>query len=77
MDFQQTTLSVYQFLCDYHHQHHRSPSIREICQACFLSAPTVYRHLDKLESFGWIAREPHTARSIIILKEGMAQEPIP
>lgn len=45
----------------------RNPSIREICDAVQLSSPaTVYNHLEKLESEGYITRSPQKSRSIQI-----------
>lgn len=48
--------------------HGRSPSLREISRAVYLSAPSVAIHLDKMQAAGWITREPYRARSIKVIQ---------
>lgn len=65
----QTTEAVYAYIKEYRRQHGNSPSIRNIAKACYLAGATVIRHLDKLEAWGWIEREPGVARGIILVEE--------
>jgi len=66
---QDTTQAVYDFIRAYYRENRKSPSIREIASACYVSVGTVFRHLDRLEMLGYIQREPNQARSIMLLKE--------
>ncbi len=66
---QDTTQAVYDFIRAYYRENRKSPSIREIASACYVSVGTVFRHLDRLEMKGYIQREPNQARSIVLLKE--------
>lgn len=61
----QRTKKVYDFI-KYYLEAHRgyAPSIREIAHGAYLGRSTVMRHLDKLEAWGLITREPNKARSI-------------
>ena len=59
---------IYQFISDYIAEHELSPSFREISAACFLSAGTTARYLDKLEFQERIIRIPGQARSIRLVK---------
>jgi DNA-binding MarR family transcriptional regulator len=70
----QTTNAVYQFLWDYVQQHGFPPTQQEIAAHCFLTQPSVSRHLDKLEKWGWLIREEGKARSIKLLKEPSSRE---
>jgi DNA-binding MarR family transcriptional regulator len=60
-----STRAVYDFIRAYS-QAHRGfpPSIREIARGAYLAPSTVIRHLDKLEAWGLIERQPHLPRSI-------------
>ena len=59
------THAVYDFIQQYLDEHHGyAPSIREIASGAYLAPSTVIRHLDKLEAWGLIEREPHLPRSI-------------
>ena len=60
---------VFDYICAYMVQHGYAPTVRTIGQACHLSPSTVVYHLDKLEAWGWLTREPHAARSLRILRE--------
>lgn len=65
----ETTLIVFDYIKDFIANRQIAPTIREIGEGCFLGHTSVYRHLDKLEGWGWIEREPGQARSIRIMKE--------
>lgn len=60
----QTTEDVYAFIQSYFEKHHYAPSYREIAEGCYLAMGSLVRHLDRLEAWGWIQREPGRARSI-------------
>jgi repressor LexA len=62
------TKSIYDFICQFVAEHGYAPSLREIGKGCFVAHGSVMRHLDKLEAWGWIEREPGRARSIIVVK---------
>ena len=59
-----TTEAVYHFIVAYIQEHGISPSQREIAEGCYLVRSSVLRHLDKLEAWGRIIRDPNKARSI-------------
>ncbi|MAU09963.1 MAG: hypothetical protein CL607_09100 [Anaerolineaceae bacterium] len=61
---QPITRKVYIFVRDYIHDNRRSPTLREIGNACYISHTSVIRHLDKLEGMGWLEREPNMPRSM-------------
>jgi repressor LexA len=61
--------AVYTYVCGYLTQHGYPPSMRDIARACQMSVSTAWYNLDKLEAWGWLAREPHRARSLRVLKE--------
>jgi DNA-binding MarR family transcriptional regulator len=63
------TEAIYSFIKTYREKNRKSPTIREIASACFVSVGTVIRYLDKLELTGRIQREPNQARSIILVEE--------
>jgi DNA-binding MarR family transcriptional regulator len=65
----QTTHIVYQFLWEYVQEHGFPPTQQEIAEHCFLTQPSVSRHLDKLEKWGWLTREEGKARGMKLLKE--------
>lgn len=60
-----STKTVYDFIQDYLQAHEGyAPSIRDIAQGAYLGRSTVVRHLDRLEAWGLIRREPQRPRSI-------------
>ena len=61
------TDEVYNFIEHYIQQHGYAPSLREIAMGCYLGTSSVLRHLDKLEAWGWISREPGRARGMVLL----------
>ena len=59
---------IYDYLCSYTKEHGYPPSIREICNFTTLkSTSTVSMHLDKLESDGYIYRDPNKPRALEIV----------
>ncbi|WDL97295.1 transcriptional repressor LexA [Alicyclobacillus sp. ALC3] len=52
------------------------PSVREIGEAVGLaSSSTVHGHLERLQSKGYLRRDPTKPRAILLLDQGAAQEP--
>ncbi len=67
----ETTLQVFGFIQQYLATHPWSPTLREIADGCGLAWPSsVVRHLDRLESWGLIMRQPGQARSIALTEKG-------
>ena len=66
---QLTSDLVFDYICAYIVQHGYPPTVRNIARACQLSLGGVAYNLDKLEAWGWLTREPHTARNLRILRE--------
>jgi SOS-response transcriptional repressor LexA len=62
----ETTEAVFAFIQQYIMDEGMAPSQREIAKACYLAPSAVLRHLDRLEAWGWIIRQPNKARSIRI-----------
>lgn len=60
----ETTEAVFAFIEQYIAKEDIAPSQREIAEACYLAPSAVLRHLDRLEAWGWIIRQPGKARSI-------------
>lgn len=59
------TKAVYDFIQHYLDVHDGyPPSIRDIAGEVYIGHSTVLRHLDKLEAWGLIRREPQRPRSI-------------
>ena len=59
------TKAVYDFIQDYLDGHEGyPPSVREMAAGAYLAPSTVIRHLDKLEAWGLIRREPGLPRSV-------------
>jgi repressor LexA len=65
------TEQIFVFIKKYIDEIGYSPSLREIASGVYLSVSSVLRHLDKLEAWGWITRDPNKARSIIVLHKAM------
>jgi DNA-binding MarR family transcriptional regulator len=57
-------MPMYNWIVEYVTTHGRSPSVREIEKARFVSRPIVIKTLNKLEDQGLIERTRHQARSI-------------
>ena len=67
----ETTLAVLKFIRTYLATHPWSPTLQEIADGCGLAWPSsVVRHLDRLEAWGLITREPGQARSIALTAAG-------
>lgn len=62
----ETTEAIFAFIQQYIANEGIAPSQREIAEACYLAPSAVLRHLDRLEAWGWIIRQPSKARSIRI-----------
>ena len=66
---------VYEYLKDYIHENGYAPCVRDICNALGLkSTSTAHAHLTKLESKGYISRDPAKPRTTLIIGEGGAKE---
>lgn len=59
-----TTIRLYCFIKTYSEEEGFPPSVKEMAGACFIAATTVYRHLDRLEAWGYIEREPGIPRGL-------------
>ncbi|MBN2469453.1 MAG: hypothetical protein JXN59_01920 [Anaerolineae bacterium] len=67
----ETTMLVFKFIRQYAATYPWSPSLREIADGCgFSCASSVVRHLDHLQAWGLIVREPGKARSIGLTEKG-------
>lgn len=62
-----TTEAVYIYLRDYIQDEGFAPSLREIAAGCDLSVSNVVYHLKRLQQWGFIARAPHKARTILLV----------
>jgi len=65
---------VYAFIKLYMQQHGYAPSLREIAAGCYLGTSSVLRHLDRLEAWGRITREPGRARSMSLVGRNRENE---
>ena len=63
-----TTEAVYAFIVSYIDKNGIAPSQREIADGCYIVRSGVIRHLDRLEAWGRIIRDPNKARSIHLPK---------
>ncbi len=67
----ETTLAIFKFIRQYLATHPWSPTLREIADGCGLAWPSsVVRHLDYLQAWDLIVREPGKARSIGLTEKG-------
>ena len=61
---------ILDFIKDSLHNEYRCPTVREICTHVGLSStPTVQSHLNTLEKFGYIKRDPNKNRAITVLED--------
>ncbi|GAB4573117.1 MAG: hypothetical protein Kow0077_14520 [Anaerolineae bacterium] len=68
----ETTLTILRFIRDYMAIHPWAPTLNEIAQGCgFAWGSSVVRHLDRLEAWGLIVREPGKARGIGLTEKGL------
>lgn len=65
---EETTETVYQYICEYIDENHISPTHREIGEGCFIGKSTVEKHLILLESQHRIKRIPTLPRSITVIE---------
>lgn len=66
-----TTMLVFKYVRNYVEVNCWSPTLREIADGCGLAWPSsVVRHLERLENWGMLLREPHQARSIVLTDKG-------
>jgi SOS-response transcriptional repressor LexA len=63
-----STERIYAYIVAYIGERGFAPSFKEIAAGCHFSRASILRHLDKLEAWGWIAREPGVARSITLAR---------
>lgn len=63
---EQMTESVYTFVQTYVAENGYPPSLREIGASVHLAASGVARHLDRLEAWGRLSRQPGRARGIAL-----------
>jgi len=61
---------ILDFIKDSLHNEYRCPTVREICTHVGLSSTsTVQSHLNTLEKFGYIKRDPNKNRAITVLED--------
>ncbi len=61
---------ILDFIKDSLHNEYRCPTVREICTHVGLSSTsTVQSHLNALEKFGYIKRDPNKNRAITVLED--------
>ena len=58
---------IYNYICNFDAEYGYPPTITQIADACFMSRTTVVRHLDWLEAWGYLWREPGLPRAITII----------
>jgi repressor LexA len=58
------TIRLYCFIKTYVDEEGFPPSVREMAEGCYIGATTVNRHLDRLEAWGYIEREPGIPRGL-------------
>lgn len=76
-ELQQLPLSAKQerllrWIQDYRTKHSYSPSMDEVSDGLGIVPSSVYKTLKILERKGWVRRDKNTARSIVILPEGIS-----
>jgi DNA-binding IclR family transcriptional regulator len=67
------TQAIYTYILQCHELNELPPTMREIAVACKLPLTTIFRHLDWLESRGYVSRD-HTTRSLRPLKPLLTDE---
>lgn len=58
---------IYDYILNFETEWGFPPTIKELAEACFMARSTVVRHLDWLEAWGYISREPGLSRAITII----------
>jgi len=75
-DLNENQVRILYFIKDQIRQKGYPPSVREICKGVNLSSTsTVHRHLERLETKGYIRRDPTKPRAIEILDEDNSYKP--
>tara|TARA_Y100001968_G_scaffold72930_1_gene64355 strand:+ start:472 stop:1080 length:609 start_codon:yes stop_codon:yes gene_type:complete len=68
---------LYEWLVDFIHDHHHSPSIRQMMQAMGLRSPApIQSRLRHLQEKGWIKWQEGQARTLQLLEESIAGVPV-
>lgn len=71
-------LEILQFIYDQQQEHGYPPTVREIGQAVNLSSTsTVHGHLERLETRGFLERDPTKPRALMLTTAGLDQLDIP
>ena len=66
--------AILRFVQDYMQQHRHPPSTREIGQGVGISSTSnVIYHVKRLVDYGYLARQPGTSRTVIVLATGYEQ----
>ena len=65
--------TIYAYILRCHEDNELVPTMREIAEACHLPLSTVFRHLDWLETRGYVSRG-NTTRSIRLLRPLLTDE---
>jgi len=58
---------IYNYIRNFDVEYGYPPTITQIAHACYMSRTTVARHLDWLEAWGYLLREPGLPRAITII----------
>ena len=58
---------IYSYIISFEKEYGYPPTITQIAQACYMSRTTVVRHLDWLEAWGYLLREPGLPRAITVI----------
>jgi SOS-response transcriptional repressor LexA len=62
------TRQLYQYIAASVRDQTYTPTVAEMGQALHMSESGIRRHLDRLEAWGWISREPGKRRAIRLLR---------
>ncbi|WP_246169732.1 transcriptional repressor LexA [Alkalibaculum sporogenes] len=74
-DISKKQREIYEFINDELHTRGYPPSVREICSAVNLkSTSTVHGHLEKLQTKGYIKRDPTKPRAIEVVNRNKSQK---
>ncbi len=65
----ENTELVYRFIRKYINENGFAPTLREIADGCFMGRSSVMRHLDRLDAWGLIIRDPGKARGMRLGKK--------
>ncbi len=70
----QTSLPVYDAVKQYMIQHSYGPTMDELSEITGLGKSSIHYHLNKLKEVGYLDYQPGKARTIVILRDDIAQE---